>query len=60
MTIPVPKPCRHRNVWVYASAGANGRLLWCYQCGAIRCVPGDKRWTKPTGPDGPNPAMKRK
>lgn len=57
------KSCRHNRAW----AVCGGYLLWCYECGAIRRmrrVEGnifaalDKRWTKPTGPGGENPAMK--
>lgn len=42
---------------------ANGRLMWCYQCGAWAYnVPIEDRrvlgpaWYRPTGIGGPNPA----
>lgn len=48
-------PCKHRRTWIIGNEYAS--LLWCYQCGAIRHnLPGE-RWTRPTGPGGPNPAI---
>lgn len=45
----------HRqSLWIMAG----GRLLWCYRCGAIRAEH-EKRWNKPTGPNGANPAIGR-
>lgn len=54
---------RHeRNSWLIAG----GWIEWCYQCGAWRQMqrmapngvsPAGK-WQKPTGIDGPNPALK--
>jgi len=47
--------CRHTKSW----AIAGGAFLWCYVCGAIRCVhPLNhwKRWQKPTNdPNAPDP-----
>jgi len=63
MTAP-KKPARikrhdHRQSrWLFTFTGCNEYFSWCYQCGAMRCD-GEKNWTKPTGIDGPNPAMKR-
>jgi len=45
---------------------ANGRLIWCYRCGAWaynvnaedRKVLGGPAWYRPTGLDGANPASK--
>lgn len=48
------KRCRHRHFWVFACMPA--KMLWCYQCGAVKN--GTERWVRPTGADGPNPAMK--
>lgn len=55
--------CRHRKSWIICG----GYAEWCYQCGAwrrLRLVEGETnvstpagKWTRPTGPDGPNPAM---
>jgi len=49
---------RHeRNMWVIAG----GYWLWCYQCGAIRLASAHgKKWDKPTGIGGINPAMKER
>ena len=58
------KRCRHRSAWVING----GYGLWCYECGAYRqtkvvdgtnhIVPIGKRWIKPTGIGGENPASK--
>jgi NMD protein affecting ribosome stability and mRNA decay len=43
----------HRqSLWIIG-IGA-GQLTWCYRCGAIH---DGQKWTRPTGPDGENPAM---
>ncbi len=58
--------CKHRKTWLIAG----GYTEWCYQCGAIRQMrqveglpngfaPAEK-WIRPTGPNGPNPAMAAK
>ena len=45
-----------RSIWIIA----DGRLLWCYRCGAWRVNDPVGEWYRPTGEDGPNPAMKKK
>lgn len=44
-----------RSLWIIAG----GILLWCYRCGAWRVNAEEGKWHRPTGPDGPNPAMGR-
>jgi len=54
--------CKHRKAWIING----GYGLWCYECGAYRqsqiknntVVPLGKRWIKPTGIGGENPASK--
>jgi hypothetical protein len=61
------KPCRHRHTWDYSIhpyGGPSYVVQWCYQCGAIRkndlTIPREiSKWTKPVGPGGENPAMRR-
>lgn len=53
------KTKRHRHeqsMWLIAG----GYWMWCYQCGAIRgnYKGAERRWEKPTGIGGINPAMK--
>lgn len=50
--------CRHRKFWILSG----GRLLWCYECGAVRrmtptqvgAIP-RSQWCRPTGENGENP-----
>lgn len=62
--LPKPKKHDHRgSIWIIS----NGRLLWCYQCGAWGYnVSAEERklmlgtipaWYRPTGLGGPNPAV---
>jgi len=49
----------HRSSMLFISGGA---YAWCYRCGAIRMLNfdgryRDKKWTKPTGMRGKNPAL---
>jgi len=39
---------------------AGGAICWCYQCGAWKMNAADtpRRWHKPSGIGGENPAMK--
>lgn len=62
--LPKPKKHDHRgSIWIIA----NGRLLWCYQCGAwaYNVPAADKKamggpaWYRPTGLGGPNPATSK-
>lgn len=49
-------PVRHdhrRSMWLIAG----GYWIWCYRCGAIRRNGVKDRWVRPTGLDGPNPAV---
>lgn len=52
------KRCRHNRHWLYVTPG--GRILWCYECGALRTQSGDDpfgRWVRPVGKGGENPAL---
>lgn len=66
---PAKKHDHRGSIWLIS----NGRLLWCYQCGAwtYNITAADKRfvgnpigmtrgWYRTTGIGGPNPASKTK
>lgn len=51
------KPKRHdhrQSLWLIAG----GYAAWCYRCGAWRINEPRVKWVRPTGPDGPNPAIR--
>lgn len=50
-----PERCRHRDFWLLVLRNGS-QATWCYRCGALRML-GEKRWTKPVGPTGENPAL---
>lgn len=49
---------QHRKMWIIAGWQSQQAVYWCWECGAIRLYPEDKKWTYPVGPTGENPAMR--
>lgn len=51
-----PKHDHRQSLWLIAG----GAICWCYRCGAWRRnTPEHRKWHKPTGPQGENPAMQK-